>query len=153
MNGVFNKPNTSLDTMIQDQTSPMIILRMAKDLGDFTLDGIQTVDSFVLNVDTGHGATAGEAVCLQEYDETNKLPRFLQASIISVTDTTITIDRPIDYAFGTGTVLCSNREQVNICNEVGTTADPIYFEIKPLSGVWDITRIIVQVFTSGACGS
>lgn len=137
------------DVVLQDQTSPSIILRMAKKLGEFTLDGVQVEDSFTVNVLIGHGASAGHVVCIQEYDTIHNIPRFFQAKIVSVTDTTLTFDRPLDYAFGTGTVLDSCFTKVNIANEVGSIASPVKFSIIPKIGVWDITRIIIQVFTVG----
>lgn len=51
-----------IDVNLQDQTTPDIILKMHRVLGCFTFDGIQNRDSFILNVLSGHGASALEIV-------------------------------------------------------------------------------------------
>lgn len=142
-------PN-SKDVNLQDQTTPDVILRMNRVLGNFVLDGVQTRDSYILNVVAGHGATAGEWICIQQFDEEFQLPRFFQALIITAGTTTLEVDKPLDYAFDPAEVLCSERARVNMAGEVGTTSAPIIYKVAPKSGVWDITRIIPQFFTSGA---
>lgn len=144
---IFDDDAPYTDVYQQDQTTPAVFLYMNRELSTFTLSGVQTVGSFVLNVVAGHTVVAGNYVCLQETDTTNKLLRFFQAKVITAGATTLEVSRPIDYPFDPAKVNCSRATRVNMAGEVGTTASPIKYFIKPTFGKWHIYQIHIKMFS------
>ena len=138
-----------VDVNIQDQTTPDVILKANRVLSAFTLDGIVTRGLFTASVVAGHTAVAGDWVCIQEVDTDFNLLRFYQAQIVVAGATQFEMDRPFDYAFDPAKVACTSVIRVNLANEVGTIVDPVIYRIRPTFGAWDITRMMIQIFSSG----
>jgi len=140
----------AIDTVAQDNTSQQVNLYLNKELSVFVLSGIQTIGSFTLNVESGHGIVLGtysQYVCIQQEDTERKILRFFQARIVSVGATTLEVSRPIDFAFDPAKVLCSRATRVNMSGEVGTTASPVIYRIAPKYGAWHIYQLHFSFFS------
>lgn len=144
---LINASNNALDVILQDPVTDPVNLYLNRDLSNFVLNGIQTVDSYILNVVAGHSVVAGNYVCLQEVDQTNDLLRFFQSKVVTAGATTLEVSRPIDYAFNPASVICSKATRVNMAGEVGTIGSPIIYRIAPQYGAWDIYQLHFVMFS------
>lgn len=135
------------DISIQDQVSPVVNLYLNKVLSDFTLSGVQVVDTFILNVVAGHSVVNGNYVCIQEVDTLRKKLRFLQTKVVNAGSTTLEIARPIDYPFDPTKVICSRATRVNMVGEIGSIASPVIYRIAPQYGAWDIYQLHFVMFS------
>lgn len=133
---------TGKDTFDQDQFSTIVDLYMHEHIGSpITITSPTALDDTVLTVLAGHGAVAGNLVCIKESE------RFYQGEILSVTATTITLDTPLDYAFTVGAICTATSKELAVNGAVTTQV----FHVRPNTGVkWDITRMIFFIEGTGA---
>ena len=145
LNGLVNRT----DVKIQDQTTDVVNLYLNRELSTFTLDGVQTVDSHIINVVTGHSVVAGNYVCLQQKDTVRNILRFFQAEVVTAGATTLEVSRPLDFAYDPSQpdFYCSKATRVNLVGEVGTIGSPIVYKIAPQFGAWDIYQIHFVMFS------
>ena len=126
--------NGAIPVNIQDQHTDIVDLYMHEHIGSaITLSSNTAIDDTVVNVVAGHGASAGNLICLKESQ------RFYQGIILSTTATTLTLDTPLDYAFSAG-ANCSPTSR-----ELAVDGGPVtkVFHIRPPVGVqWDVVRIM-----------
>jgi hypothetical protein len=137
--------NGATDVFIQDQTTDIVDLYLHKHIGsDITITSNTAVGDRTINVASGHGAVAGNVVCLKEGE------RYYQGTILSVTATKITLDTPLDYAFTTGAYCSPTTIDLNVDGSV----TPVEFHIRPNVGVkWDITRVMFYIEGTGTMDS
>ena len=124
----------NLEVAIQDQFSSIVDLYIHEHIGSpITLTSPTAIDGTDLNVQAGHGAVAGNLICIKEN------ARFYQGEVLSTTATTIALDTPLDYAFSAGAICTATTKQMAVD---GSSATKV-FHAKPGAGVkWDITRML-----------
>lgn len=122
------------DVFVQDQHSSIVDLYMHEHIGNpITLTSPTVLDDIVLDVQAGHGAIAGNLICIKEN------ARFYQGEVLSVTATTINVDTPLDYTFSAGAICTATTKQMAVDGSAITRV----FHAKPGVGVkWDITRML-----------
>lgn len=127
--------SNALDVYIQDQTTPIIDLYLHRHIGnDITVSSNAAIDDYILNVTSGHGAVAGNFLCLKEGT------RFYQGGVSSVAAELIYLDTPLDYAFTTSATCSPTTKEMNVEASVSSVYT---YHVQPNAGVkWDITRIL-----------
>lgn len=130
------------DVSVQDATTDINDLYFHEHTtGLITLTAPTALDDVVLYVQAGHGAVAGELVCLKQGT------RYYQGEILSTTATTIILDSPLDFAFDVDAICTSTSKQMSVDGSI----IPAIFHIKPSAGVrWDITRVIFYMEDTSA---
>lgn len=134
-----------IDVFIQDQFSPIVDLYLHEHLGsNITLTSNTTLDDTSLSVVAGHGAVAGNLICLKEGK------RFYQGGVVSTDGVTINLDTPLDFAYTTAATCTATSKEMNV--DGSSTTRP--FHIQPNAGVkWDIVRVLFFVQGTGAMDS
>ena len=132
------------DVALQDQHTPLVDLYFHRHTGSSAvLTSPLAIDDYILNVESGHGFSAGEMVCIKEGI------RFYQAIVLSVTATTITLDTPLDYAYTVAATCTSSEHDLAAAN--GSPGSPLIYHLKPNIGAkWDIVRIMFYFESSAA---
>ena len=130
---------------IQDQWSDALFIKLHKHLGaGITLTSDASLNDTVLNVESGHGAVAGNLICLKEGIE------YYQGTVLSTTATTITLDMPLDFAFTAGAYCSPTTDQMGVDGS-GTDQE---FHLQPNDGVkWDITQLNCIINGTGVMDS
>lgn len=136
--------NGGLAVNIQDQHSPVLDIYMHRHLGSVTLANNLAIGDYSFDFVAGHGASAGEVLCLKENG------RYYQGTITNVAVDTITVDTPVDYAY-TVAGSCSRTEH-DMASAAGTQASPQIYHVAPtgLFNEWDIVRVIFHIEASTA---
>jgi len=137
--------NGSIDVNIQDQTSDALFIKLHQHLGaGITLTSDTSLNDTILTVAEGHGAVAGNLICLKESDE------YYQGTVLSTTATTITLDMPLDFAFTAGAYCSPTTDQMGVD---GSSTDQT-FHLQPNDGVkWDITQLNCIINGTGVMDS
>lgn len=142
----FN-PKQVVETIHRDQTTEDLSFFLVRQLDTFTIDTNRALDDYAFSVTTtGVAPVAGNMACFKEGT------KFLQAEILSVTPITgnqytITIDKPLNYAYTTAAVGELGNKNLGSGTSAATLASPIKFRCGPsgmATGVqWDICRMII----------
>ena len=115
--------------MVQD-------LYIHRNIGTFFLQNSSSLDTFLLDV-TSHGVTSGDLMCLKEDG------RYYQGLALTVTNSQIGLDTPLDYAFTTSADFHHAEHDLSV--NASPTSQYIY-HVEPPPGVeWDITRILLHI--------
>lgn len=135
----------AIDNFIQDATSDALFIKLHKHLGSgITLTEDTTLNATVLTVAEGHGAVAGNLICLKEGTE------YYQGTVLSTTATTIILDMPLDFAFTSGAYCSPTTDQMGVD---GSETDQ-EFHLQPNVGVkWDITQMNCIINGTGVMDS
>lgn len=132
-------PGFTQDVAIQDQTTEIVDLFVFRQDGTFTLTNPVAVDDITFQTAQAASLSPGMIVCFQEGT------KFMQASVLSVSAPTVTIDTPFDYAFTTSGGCSYGIKNMNVNGSV----TPQIFKVSPgnlQDGVkWDICRMIFSM--------
>ena len=129
--------NGAVPVNIQDQTSEIIDVYMTQIIKSTTLSENSTIDTYEVKLTAGHGAVAGNMIVLKEGTH------FYQAIILNVATDTITMDRPLDFAFTTASHVDISTNKLNVNGSVTRQifrVTPSFTTIK-----FDVTRIIFSI--------
>jgi hypothetical protein len=132
------------EIQLRDQHSRFVVAPFHVHLATVTLAANTTKGDYVITLEPGHGAVAGNIVILREGIY------FYWGTILTVVTNTITLDTPLDYDFTT--------------TAMGTLGDPnlnkdgsgavVSACVQPPPGVqWDITRLHVAIVDNAAMDS
>lgn len=139
-----SKGAVGVPVFVQDQTSPILTTPFLKTINTAVLANDTVADTYVIGVDVGHGAVAGNILELA----TAAGDDFMQSAVVSSTATTITLLEAINtvYLVGSTTVIISSADM----NIDGSTTRQI-FSIAPLPAqTGNIARIIIEIRDSSA---
>jgi hypothetical protein len=137
-------PDTQ-DVAIQDQTTPSFDLFFIQAINAPTaLSNAVEIDDTSLVVDSVANFSAGNY--LGVFSPIAGGGRFLFAEVISVVGNTITIDSPIDFAYGAGSNVISTTRELNV-NGAGTSQTFNVRVSAPATISVDITRVMIQITT------
>ena len=127
----------AVENFIQDQTTRPVSLYLHRHIGGLIiLTADANIDDTELDVEAGHGAVAGNLICLKEGT------KFYQGEVLSVTVTTIKLDSPLDFAFTQGANCTATRKAMNVDGSI----TPVEFHVRPNVGVrWDIQELIFLI--------
>lgn len=127
----------STDVYIQDQTSELVELYLCQLINAVTLASNTTIDTYTFNLVAGHGVVVGNMMCFKEGTH------FMQADVLIVATNTITIDRPLDFAFTTAATVNRTTHDMNVNGSVTRQV----FEVSPINTTvnFDITSIIFSI--------
>jgi len=146
--------NGSLGVTLQDQTSPTVIANFSILEETTQLSGTVAIDDYVLPVDSASGMTGGKL--LSVFDPQSI--RFSLFKVVSIDTLNITVDRPIDFEFPTGSYV--DVSEVNLAVNGATGNGPILaglrnnFGAVPPPGIelsLDVTRVLFHCTATTAC--
>lgn len=129
--------NGGIPVNVQDQATEMVVVPLHEELNEGTLLAAPTaIDDMTISLDSGHGAAAGNIICIKEG------VRFYVGMILSVPADVATMDTPLDFAFTTSALVCVANANLN----VDGSSTPVVARASPPPGVrWDITRLHVNL--------
>lgn len=135
-----------MNVNILDKTTPPVIAPFAEELGSTTLASDAVKDSYTITVTSAAAATVGDHVRI--IDVVND--RFFIGQVLVITGTVITLDRPLDFAYASG----SQVIWANINMAVNGSVTPVVFKLRlgtpSVSFETDITRIMITCMCSTA---
>jgi hypothetical protein len=127
---------------VQDQTTDLLDVPFLKERTTTALASATAIDDRVVNLDPGHGTTAGEVLEIAETGTKN----FIQSRVLSVATDAVTIDQPVNRIYAENEVVVIASDDMLVDGSV----TPQVFSILPLSGQkGDMVRIIMSI-TSNA---
>jgi hypothetical protein len=145
------EPNGSIPVTLQDQVTPIIITKMSLLEETTTTTGAVAIDDYVIPVASVTGITAGKYLSI--FDPASI--RFSNFYVVSVASLNVTVDRPIDFAYPSGSYV--DVQDTNMAVNGATT--PVVFGVRNNAGAIpppglelsvDITRLIFQCITATA---
>lgn len=141
--------NGNFPVIIQDQTSPVVIVPMLLPLQSTTLTATAVFNTYTLTIADATGMVAGNLFRI--IDPVNN--RFFQGTILNivgVTPATITTDAPLDFAYASGSEFATGELNMNVDGSV--TPQVFKFRIGQTSipAVADVTRMIMICETENA---
>jgi hypothetical protein len=137
-----------IDVAVQDQTTPLLDSYFLQSISNFTISADMTASTlttlqYTFEATASHGLTVGDEVLLLD----TAANRSFFANVLIVATNTITIDRPIDYAFPAATTLGRIvRSNMNVDGSV----TPEIFTVRAGTTPFDVTRVIIQMVHSSA---
>ncbi len=138
--------NGSVSTTLQDQTTLALDLKFIQASNQTTLTADADVGDTVISVASASGFIAGKRVGL--FMGTGE---FYFGDVISVNVLDITLDTPLDRAYGSGATAIASTNHMNV---LGSLASPEVFQIGPIGVAVDvdidITRIMGIITDAGA---
>lgn len=146
------EPNGSLAVTLQDQTTPTVIAYFSVLEQSTTTTGTVAIDDYVFPLTSVTGVTGGKY--LSVFDPTSV--RFSIFFVVSVTDLNVTVDRPIDFAYPSGSYV--DISEVDLAQDGDPT--PIVAGLRNNAGAepppgialtMDVTRIMFFCLAAGAC--
>jgi len=128
--------NGTLDVNIQDQTTEVVDVYLFNGVGTFEIAVDAIRDSYDVEVVSNAGMLVGHVLCFQEGSS------FMQALILDINGTTISMDSPFDFAFTTsGGCSFGSRDLA-----VDGSVTPMIFRVGPGNLApgqgWDIVRVM-----------
>jgi len=150
-NALTLEPNGSMPVTIQDQVSPIVVTKFSVLEETTTTTAPVAIGGYVLPVASVTGISAGKFLAI--FDPASV--RFTNFEVVSVASLNVTVDRPIDFAYPTGSYLDIGDTNMAVNGAV----TPVLFGIRNNAGAEpppglelsvDITRIIIQCITATA---
>lgn len=134
--------NGAMPVNIQDQTSVIVDVYMCQLINAVTLASNTTIDTYDVTLVAGHGVVVGNILCFKEGAS------FFQAEVLTVVTNTITLDRPLDFAFTTAAVVERTTNDMNVDGSVTRQI----FRISPVNTTnkLDVTKIIFSIEDNAA---
>lgn len=126
----------ALDVYVQDQVTLIQDLYMHRNFGTFFLQNSGSLDDTLLNV-SSHNVTSGDIICFKESG------RYYQGTALTVTNSQIGLDTPLDFAFTTSSDLHHAEHDLSV--NASPTSEYIYHVQPPTGAEWDITRIMIHM--------
>jgi len=138
--------NGALPVNVQDQTTSPVILPLVRIQGSTTLAATPAIGDLTVTVTDATGMVVGQHFRI--IDVTND--RYYFGAITAVSINTVTLDTPIDFAYGAGAQVTFSDTNMAVDGSV----TPVTFKLRTgnpsiLSKV-DITRLIVVCTTTSA---
>lgn len=143
--------NASLSVTLQDQVSPIVVTKFSLLEETTQTTGAVAIDDYVFPVISVTGIVQGKFLSVFDPDSL----RFSNFEVISVASLNVTVDRPIDFAYPSGSYMDIGDTNMAVNGAV----TPITFGVRNNAGAEpppglelsvDITRIIIQCITASA---
>lgn len=146
MTNISNMPvDRTVDTAIQDQTSPLIIASFSKEEAATTLSVLGVINERTITVSSASGFVAGKYVSIFNVDEN----RFYLGSVVSVLSNVVTLDTPLDFAYPVGSFVTAGTENMNVNGSLAPVIYGVRNTEEQVGSEFDIVRIIIHCETSG----
>jgi len=130
------------DVYLQDQYTDIVDRFLTHKLGTATLAAPLEFDDRTIELEPGHGFTAGEMIEIDDGDT-----RQYQSRVLSVNVNTITIVNPLCFAFQTDATV----KRVSHDGNIDGSVTPVVFSMAPPPGVhWDINILSVNMLDDTA---
>lgn len=135
----------STDVVIQDSTSPLMIVKASKLVIETTITTATALDDYIINVADATGFLVGQYLTIYNAVE----DRVYFANVLAINVLAITLDTPLDFAFPSGSFVSVGDTNMNVDGSV----TPAIFGVRNPTGVdiplsFDITRIMFSCLAS-----
>lgn len=126
-----------MDAALQDQTTPLRVLKFFNPTGELTLASTVVVGARAMTVTNATGVEAGHILCFKQAG------RQFQGIVLSIAGApTLTIDTPFDYAFTAAAVINYGSSAMN----VDGSSNPVTFRIGAAAGSrLDVTQVRIGI--------
>ncbi len=140
----FYETSSSQDVNIQDQHTPVIIAYFSNEIANSTLATSPTaINDLSFDVADPTGFLAGHHLSIFNVAAN----RFYLATILDITDDTITVDIPLDFAYPVGSFVTAGNKNMN----VDGSSTPVIYGIRnteeAIGSAFDLTRMIFTCLT------
>ena len=132
--------------IIQDQTSPALIIPAVQPLVSTTLSIAVVKDTYTLQVTSTTGLAIGNYFRI--IDPVNN--RFYQGMILNLVGTVVTTDTPLDFAYPAGSEFVTGNANMNVDGSVTPAVFKLRIGSTSIPGIADITRIMITCLTDTA---
>jgi len=136
----------AIPVLLNDQTTPPVILPLMNVEGTTALNGAAVVNSSTFTVDSPTGISAGKHIRIINVSGA----RYYFGEVISVAGSVVTIDSPIDFAYEDGSEVTFGITNMAVDGSV----TPVHFHLRSgspsIPSEIDITRMIMVCECSGA---
>ena len=145
--------NGSMPVTLQDQTTPTVITKMSILEETTTTTAPVAIGDTVVAVTSVTGITAGKFLTF--FDPASI--RFMNAGVIGVASLNVTIDRPFDFAYPSGSYVDVSETNLAVA---GSLASPIIAGVRNNAGAvpppgidlsMDVTRVMFHCVADSAC--
>lgn len=134
------------DVAIQDQTTPLIIAKMSKEVAATTLATLGAIDDYSFDVVDATGFIVGQYLSIFSIPDN----RFYLANVLTTVSETITVDSPLDFEFPIGSFVTVGNTNMNVDGSVTPQIYGLRNTEESIGSAFDITRIIFKCLTNGA---
>ncbi len=142
------EPNNSVPVTVQDQTTPIVIVPLHQKQGETTLATDAAIDNYTVTLTDATGFVDGNLVALSDVANSQV---YYGRQVGAPAANVITVDRPFDFTFVTGTTITRNRTNMNIDGSVTTQVFGLRQGVDPaLNLTADVVRIIMTMYTATA---
>lgn len=136
----------TIDVVIQDSTSPLMIVKASKLITETTITSVALIDEYTIDVASATSFLVGQYLTIYNEDA----DRVYFSNILSINTLEITLDNPIDFNYPIGSFVSVGDTNLNINGSV----TPQIFGIRNPTGIdiplkFDIVRIMISCLTSG----
>jgi len=145
------EPNGSLPVTLQDQTTPIVIAKLSHLIASTTISSSMAINDYSMVVANNASIVIGSLLTI--FDPIGV--RYTTFIALGISGTTITLDRPCDFAYPAGSFVdISDEEMANYDGSV----TPVVFGLRNNAGATpppgidlsvDITRLIFECQCSG----
>lgn len=140
------KPD-SIDVVVQDGTSPLMIVKASKVVIETTTTTLGAIDDYIINVTSATSFVVGQYMTIYNADDN----RVFFADILSINVLAITINAPLDFAFPIGSFVSVGDTNLNVNGSV----TPQIFGIRNPTGIdiplsFDVVRLMFKCLTSSS---
>jgi hypothetical protein len=136
--------NGGLDVNIQDQHTPVIIASMSNEQASTLLASQLAIDDYSFDVDDVTDFVVGQYLSIFNIAAN----RFFLGTILTISDPTITVDTPMDFAYPVGSFVTGGDRNMN----VDGSGTPIIFGLRnteeTIGSSFDITRVLFSCTTA-----
>ncbi|MCK5132056.1 MAG: hypothetical protein KAR40_07900 [Candidatus Sabulitectum sp.] len=138
----------STPVVLQDQTSPILIVPFHNTAATTTLTVATAKDDYVINVTSVTGFVVGQYLTI--YNIAGN--RFYQARIMSIASLAVTVDTPLDFEYQILDEVSVGGTDLNVDGSVTPQIFNLRLPEPGLSIIGDITRVMLIMETVGPPG-
>lgn len=148
MNGPSKIQTNGIDVALQDQTTPVVIVKFSKLSEQTTLAAVTAIDINTITVADATGIVAGRYISIFSAADV----RFYTGTVVSVASEVLTMDTPLDFVFPVGAAVDSGITDMSVDGSSTTQIFGLRGSGAP-PGIrldFDVTRIIFSCLASSA---
>lgn len=135
----------AIDATIQSSTSPIYVVKFSKIVAETTTTSLLAIDDYIINVASATSFAVGQYLTI--YNVASN--RVFFAEILEINTLAITLDRPLDFAYPSGSAVSVGTTNLNVDGSVtpqifgvrNPTSEDIPLEV-------DISRLMLSMLTA-----
>lgn len=134
-----------VDVVIQDSTSPLYVVKFSNIIAETTLTTATELDDYIISVASATGFVVGQYLTIYSIENN----RVYFSDVLDINGLDITLDRPLDFTFTSGSPISVGNTNMNVDGSV----TPQVFGVRNPSNEdipleIDISRVMFSALTS-----